>query len=131
MIGIFLADQTGLFWLDGLASVIIGLILGGTAIWLAVETKGLLIGEAANKPVIADMRKIAAETPQVDRVNELLTMHMGPDFILVTISLKFAPTMTAGDLEKVIADLDKRIKTAYPQAKKIFIEAESLRAEKS
>jgi cation diffusion facilitator family transporter len=131
MIGIFLADQTGLFWLDGLASVIIGLILGGTAIWLAVETKGLLIGEAANKPVIADMRKIAAETPQVDRVNELLTMHMGPDFILVTISLKFPPTMTAGDLEKVIADLDKRIKTAYPQAKKIFIEAESLRAEKS
>lgn len=128
MLGIFLADQTGLLWLDGLASVIIGLILGGTAIWLAYETKGLLIGEAANKPVVAGIRKIASETSQIDYVNELLTMHMGPDFILVNLSVTFSATMTVTEIETVIADLDRRIKTTYPNVKKIFIEAESLKA---
>ncbi|BES72867.1 cation diffusion facilitator family transporter [Marinobacter nanhaiticus D15-8W] len=125
--GIYLAHTTGMFWLDGLASVIIGLILGGTAIWLAYETKGLLIGEAANKTVIAGIRKIATETPQVDEVNELLTMHMGPDFILVNLSVKFTPQNSVAELERVIADLDHRIKASYPQAKRIFVEAESLK----
>ncbi|WP_166267007.1 cation diffusion facilitator family transporter [Marinobacter caseinilyticus] len=127
MLGIFLADQTGLLWLDGLASVIIGLILGGTAIWLAYETKGLLIGEAANQSVVAGIRKITAETAQIDRVNELLTMHMGPDFILVNVSVGFSPAMTAVRIEQVVADLDARIKHAYPSVKRVFIEAESLK----
>ncbi|WP_111494616.1 MULTISPECIES: cation diffusion facilitator family transporter [Marinobacter] len=129
--GIFLADTFGLYWLDGVASVIIGLILGGTAIWLAYETKGLLIGEAANKSVIAGIRKIAVETPQIDDVNECLTMHMGPDFILVNLSVKFRPQQSVADLERVIADLDGRIKAEYPQAKRIFVEAEALRSQLS
>ncbi|MGP4844843.1 cation diffusion facilitator family transporter [Marinobacter sp. 1Y8] len=128
MIGIFLADQTGMYWMDGAASVIIGLILGGTAIWLAYETKGLLIGEAANKPVVAGIRKIATETQQIDKVNELLTMHMGPDFVLVNLSVKFTPQNSVAELEHVIADLDGRIKQAYPQVKRVFVEAESLKA---
>ncbi|MAA66926.1 MAG: cation transporter [Alteromonadaceae bacterium] len=128
MIGIFLADQTGMYWMDGAASVIIGLILGGTAIWLAYETKGLLIGEAANKPVVAGIRKIATETQQIDKVNELLTMHMGPDFVLVNLSVKFTRQNSVAELEHVIADLDGRIKQAYPQVKRVFVEAESLKA---
>ncbi|HDZ37610.1 MAG TPA: cation transporter [Marinobacter sp.] len=128
MAGIFLADHTGMYWMDGAASVIIGLILGGTAIWLAYETKGLLIGEAANKPVVAGIRKIATETPQINEVNELLTMHMGPDFVLVNLSVKFTPQNSVAELEQVIADLDERIKQAYPQVKRMFVEAESLKA---
>lgn len=128
MAGIFLADYTGMYWMDGAASVIIGLILGGTAIWLAYETKGLLIGEAATKPVVAGIRKIATETPQINKVNELLTMHMGPDFVLVNLSVKFTPQNSVAELEKVIADLDGRIKQAYPQVKRMFVEAESLKA---
>ncbi len=127
LIGVFLAEHTGLLWLDGFASVIIGLILGGTAIWLAYETKGLLIGEAANTPVVAGIREIAVDTPEIDEVNEVLTMHMGPDFILVTISVTFSPHIQAVDLERIIAALDERIKARYPQARKIFVEAESIR----
>lgn len=127
LLGVFLADYTGQLWLDGAASVLIGLILGGTAVWLALETKGLLIGEAANTPVVNGIRKLAEETPEIDQVNEVLTMHMGPDYVLVTISVAFSPHIEAVDLERIIADLDARIKARYPQARKIFIEAESIR----
>ncbi|MEQ5835320.1 cation diffusion facilitator family transporter [Marinobacter sp. NFXS9] len=128
IVGIYLADNTGLLWMDGVASVIIGLILGGTAIWLAYETKGLLIGESANQAVIAGIRKLAVDMPEIDKVNELLTMHMGPDFVLVNLSVKFRPQQSVADLEAIIADLDHRIKEAYPQAKRIFVEAEALQA---
>lgn len=127
LLGVFLAEFTGQLWLDGAASVVIGLILGGTAVWLAWETKGLLIGEAANTPVVNGIRQLAEETPEIDQVNELLTMHMGPDYVLVTISVAFSPHIEAVDLEHIIADLDARIKASYPQARKIFVEAESIR----
>jgi divalent metal cation (Fe/Co/Zn/Cd) transporter len=74
---------------DGVASILIGVILGGTAIWLAIETKGLLIGEGANKEVIASIRRTAESFDEVEKVNELLTMHMGPEFILINISIRF------------------------------------------
>jgi cation diffusion facilitator family transporter len=80
-LGVFLTQVTGNLYFDGLASIVIGLILGGTAIWLAYETKGLLIGESANVKVIADIRKIVAGYPLVEHVNEVLTMHMGPKYI--------------------------------------------------
>jgi len=125
MTGIFLAQLTGLAWFDGLASVIIGLILGGTAWWLAYETKGLLIGEAANKKVIQGIRSLTSEIPHIDQVNEVLTMHMGPDFVLVNISADFNDNVQAGEVEKAIAQLDTKIKERFPEVKRVFVEAEA------
>lgn len=127
-LGVFLTQVTGqLFW-DGLASVVIGLILGGTAIWLAYETKGLLIGESANIKVVEDIRSIVADYPQVKHLNEVLTLHMGPSYILVNMSIDFHDQIKAGELENVIARLDTQIKQAWPNIKRIFIEAEARRA---
>jgi len=123
--GVFLAERTGLLWLDGAASVIIGGILGATAIWLAVETKGLLIGESANRHVVADIKAIAARIPAIEQVHEVLTMHMGPEYILVNISVRFARGTTAAEIEDAIARLEARIKDAHPAAKRIFVEAEA------
>jgi len=125
MVGIFLAQLTGLAWFDGLASVIIGLILGGTAWWLAYETKGLLIGEAANPKVIQGIRSLTREIPHIDCVNEVLTMHMGPDYILVNISANFKDSVQVGEIEKTIAQLDIKIKEQYPEVKRVFVEAEA------
>lgn len=125
LIGISLAQVTGLLWFDGLASVIIGLILGGTAIWLAYETKSLLIGESANQSVVEGISNIVRGYGSVEHVNEVLTMHMGPDFILVNISLDFNNHVTADIVESSIAMMDQRIKTDYPQVKRVFIEAEA------
>ena len=127
MFGIWLASTTGWYWLDGLASVLIGLILAGTAIWLAIETKSLLIGEAADQQVVEGIRQMAADMPEVNGVNEVLTLHMGPDFILVNMSVDFHNTLAAEVLEGCIAGMDATIKQRFPRVKRIFVEAEARR----
>ena len=129
-VGIALAQYTGFLYFDGLASIIIGLILIGTAIWLAYETKGLLIGESANPHVVKGIRMILQSSPIIDQVNEVLTMHMGPDFILANLSVDFENSITADEVERTIAALDQAIKQQYPQVKRIFIEAEKSTSDK-
>lgn len=122
--GIWLSQVTGILFFDGIASIIIGMILGGTAIWLAVETKSLLIGEGANREVICSIRQTVESFAEVERVNELLTMHMGPDFILVNISIRFRRGQLTREIEAVIQELDSAIKAEHALVKRIFIEAE-------
>ncbi len=126
-LGIWLGQLTGMVYLDGIATFIIGLILGGTAIWLAYETKGLLIGESANQEVVQSIREIAKQLPSVEYVNEVLTMHMGPEFILVNISVDFQDGVTSQEVERTVANLDKDIKAHHPLVKRIFVEAEARR----
>lgn len=123
-VGIFLSDFTGILWFDGAASVVIGLILGGTAAWLAYETKSLLIGESADPALVATLRTIADAHPQVESVNKVLTMHMGPDDILVNVSADFTDRSTADQVEQAIAAIDREFKATNPAIKRVFIEAE-------
>ncbi len=123
-IGIFLAQTTGLAWFDGVASVLIGCILAMTAFWLAFETKGLLIGERANVEVVEGIKKILEKQDGVQKTNEVLTLHMGPEFILANISLEFSDKLKTGKLENIISTIDADIKSKYPIVKRIFIEAE-------
>lgn len=125
--GVFLSHMTSNLIFDGIASVVIGLILGSTAIWLAYETKGLLIGESANQIVVTAIRSIVSSNSQVEHVNEVLTMHMGPNYILVNLSVDFYSYITADELEAKIAEIDLQIKQAFPDVKRIFIEAEARR----
>lgn len=127
-LGIFLSDMTGILVFDGIATVLIGLILGGTAIWLAYETKSLLIGESAEEDVVNGIGAILLNTPYVKKVNEILTMHMGPDFILLNLSIDFHNDLPVGELEATIARLDREIKQMFPRVKRIFIEAEAARS---
>jgi len=123
--GILLSQLTGIVQFDAIASIIIGLILGGTAVWLAVETQSLLIGESASHDVVEGVRRLASECACVEHVNEVLTMHMGPEYILVNISMDFRDEMLVGQLEREIAAMDRAIKTTYPEVRRIFIEAEA------
>lgn len=127
LLGVGLSQLTGIYYFDGIASIVIGIILAGTAIWLAYETKGLLIGESANARVVSDIRRIVTDIDNVEYINEVLTMHMGPDFILVNISVNFVSGISSDMIEKTIADLDALIKQSHPNVKRIFIEAEARR----
>lgn len=131
IVGIWLADTTGIYQFDGIASVIIGLILAGIAIWLAIETKGLLIGEAAHPDIVAGIRKMVSEFDIVEQVNEVRTVHMGPEYILVTISADFRDEKSIGELEHTNAEMDRMIKAAFPRVKHTFIEAEATSTEPS
>jgi cation diffusion facilitator family transporter len=125
LLGVWLTQTTANPVYDGIASVLIGMILGSTAIWLAKETKGLLIGEGANREVINSIRRTVESYDEVEKVNELLTMHMGPDFILVNISIRFRRGKLTREIEAVIHDMDAAIKAKHPLVKRIFIEAEA------
>jgi len=100
-------------------------ILGGTAAWLAYETKGLLIGESADTRIIAGIRELARGTQGVVHVNEVLTMYMGPEFILVNLSVDFADDLSAADVEAGIAKLDHAIKQSDSNIKRVFIASEA------
>ncbi len=126
-VGIFLGHVTGIPYFDGAASVAIGLILACTAAWLAYETKSLLIGESANKEVIQGIRTLVNSHKDVEHVNEVLTMHMGPEYVLVNISVDFNDSIQAGDIETSISTMDREIKQTFPQVKRIFVEAEARR----
>lgn len=109
---------------DGLASIGIGIILAGTAIWLSIRTKSLLIGEAADPALIEDVRNRAAQLPSVVAVNEVLTLHMGPHDVLLNLSLDFKDDLQVGDVERTIEQLTHQILDAHPDIKRVFIEAE-------
>ena len=126
-LGIWLGQLTGIVMFDGIATVIIGLILGATAVWLAYETKGLLIGESANQEVVESIRRMAGKISEIEHVNEILTMHMGPNFILVNLSVDFKDGVSSEKAENTVANLDQAIKNAHPRVKRIFIELESRR----
>lgn len=125
LIGIALAEALAMPVLDGVAAIVIGVILATTAALLAYECKGLLIGEAADPAVIRGIRRIVGQQEGILEINEVLTMHLGPQDVLVNLSLDFADGISASDVELAISDLEQAVKTAYPEVKRIFIEAQS------
>ena len=125
LLGIAISQYTGNYVFDGIASVIIGLILAAIAVLLAYETKGLLIGESADESVVKGIRELVSEFTGVERVNEALTMHMGPEYILVNLSVEFNDAIRTQQIESVIARIDQDIKEKFPFVKRVFIEAES------
>lgn len=127
-IGLLIGQLTGNPYLDGAASIGIGIILAITAAWLAYETKGLLIGESAAPETVRDVRRLAAAMEGVENVNEVLTLHMGPEFIVVNMSVDFRDTLSASEVEGGVRALDRRIKRDHPEVKRVFIEVEDARA---
>ncbi len=111
--------------LDAIGSIVIGLILAMTAALLAYESKGLLIGESARPAVTEGILALAREQWGVARVNELLTMHLAPRQVLLNISLDFDDHLSAAELEEVVSELERRIRGAYPEVNRVFIEAQN------
>lgn len=89
---------------------------------------GLLIGESANKEVVQGIRELAGSRKEIKQVHEVLTMHMGPEFILVNISVDFVDPIQATEVELTVATLDRAIKRAFPHVHRIFIEVETWQA---
>ena len=123
--GIALGQFLNIPILDGIASMIIGLILAGTATFLAWECQSLLTGEGVSPVVQASIHAIAAAEPSVLRPNEILTMHFGPQDVLVALSLHFVDTDTAAEVENAVTRIERRIKIAHPEVTRVFVEAQA------
>ena len=124
-IGLLLTQWLGNPVYDALASIVIGLILSFTAMLLAYESKGLLIGEAASREVVSSIIDIVKGKSEILSINEILTMHMGPEDVLLNISLDFHDNISSGEVEKTITQLEIQIKQKHPEIARIFIEAQN------
>ena len=125
MIGIALADYLQMPILDGVASIVIALILAGTAILLAFESKGLLIGEGVHPETRAAIRTILRTDERIAVTNEILTMHLGPRDVLVNLSVDFRDELSSADVEAAISELEEKIKADFPEVRRVFIEAQN------
>jgi cation diffusion facilitator family transporter len=125
-LGIYLGHALDNPYLDGAASVVIGLILAAVAILLVYESRGLLIGEAADRQTLASVREIAERDPCVERVRRLLTTYFGPDSVLLNMDIQFREGLSAGEVEAAVERIEKAIRMKHPEIKNIFIEAESI-----
>jgi len=128
MVGIALGQALGMPVLDGVASVVIGIILALTAALLAYEAKGLLIGEGVEPEIKGGIEAVIAEQDGIFRLNELRSMHLGPTDVLLTVSVDFAGDMTADQVEATISKMEQEIKARYPEVRRVFIEAQNWRA---
>jgi cation diffusion facilitator family transporter len=125
-LGIFLGHlfQNPLF--DGGASVVIGLILMSVAALLARESKGLLVGEGVEPKVLEAMRAMVSADRGVDRVGDIRTLYLGPNDLLVNLDIAFDPKLTGDGIHAAITRIESALKGAYPEVRRVCIEAETL-----
>lgn len=124
-LGVFLGERLGNPYFDGAASVAIGVLLGSVAWFLAHQSRGLLIGESAHPAVRQSLCRIAQADPQVRRVVRMLTMHLAPRQVLLTLELEFRAGSGA-ETAAAVDRIDKAIRARHPEIRYIFIEAQSL-----
>lgn len=123
-IGVWASHAWGDPRIDGVASIVIGLILAAVATLLAREAKGLLIGERADPALIAQVRAMLEEEPAITGVNHVRTVHTAPDRVFVAISADFEDSLAMGEAETLIERIEARLKAALPQLSSIYIRPE-------
>jgi divalent metal cation (Fe/Co/Zn/Cd) transporter len=111
--------------LDGMASILIGLLLGGIAAILARETKSLLIGESALPEVENSIQSLAGNDPDIRKVNGLITVHLAPTQILAALSVEFDDKLTTSAIEDLVARLEERVRAACPEVVALFIKPQT------
>lgn len=124
-----LAAATGDGRWDGVGSALIGLVLVGVAIFLAVEVSSLLLGEAAAPEIAEALRGIITQMPDVTRLLNVLTMQQGPGEVLVHVKLAFRPDLTIDEACRIINDFEARLRKARPEVRWVFVEPDVPRTE--
>jgi cation diffusion facilitator family transporter len=123
--GIYLSVRLNLPVLDGVGSILIGLILGVTASLLARETKSLLIGERADQGIVDSIMRVAGRIDGVTRANGVLTVHLAPREILVALSLEFADELRTPQIEARVIELERCVRLSHPEVVAVFVKPQS------
>lgn len=125
LVGIWVSVTFNLPVIDGVASIIIGIILAGTALLLALETKGLLIGESAAPEIVEDIKQLIGNHDTITGLNEIRTLHRGPNDVLLALSVDYRDDVSAGDVERTNTQIEIAIKQKYPVVKRLYLEVQS------
>lgn len=123
--GTMAADLLGWMAADAVASIAIGVVLALVATFMSLETKSLLIGEAASPELVGGVRTLieaeAANTGAIRRVHAIRTMHLGPNDVLAAVRLDFDDSVTAAKVEHIVAELEQAIRQRYPDIRQLFL----------
>ncbi len=128
-IGLAISQATGNPRFDGMASIVIGVILGFTAFLLAYESKALLIGEAADPDLVAALRELVVQRDGVTSVGEILTVHSSPDQITAMLSVDFDDHISARQVERLVCEIEHEVAKLYPLVRRLYIRPRSWQGE--
>ena len=101
-------------------------MLGSMSLFLAYESKGLLIGEGVDGKTLRRLRAIVAQDPAVAQVSRILTMYFGPREVMLALDLKFRDELSAREIRRAVARLQDSVQKEYPEITRIFFGSESL-----
>jgi cation diffusion facilitator family transporter len=121
-IGIYLSHLLDMPQLDGVASMVIGLLLAGVAVLLIRESRGLLVGEGVKPETAEIIRTIAREEPDVQHAGPVLSMYIGAEEVLVTFDVTFDGNTPAHRVVEAIRRIEGRIRERFPKIQRIYIE---------
>ncbi len=121
-LGVLLSHLLDAPVIDGAASVVIGCILVCAALWLAYESKSLLVGEAADPELVAAVRRLALADPAVIGLGTVLTMHLGPDDVLLNLEVHFRPESSVAEIHQAIHRIEISVAQLFPVVNRVFVE---------
>ncbi|HEX7503151.1 MAG TPA: cation diffusion facilitator family transporter [Acidobacteriota bacterium] len=127
MAALLLEHFTGILFFDGLASVLIGVLLAATALFMGSETKSLLIGEGADPALLRKIRLQLLKEESISRVIHIRSLHLGAEDILLAIKAEFNPQLNAKQISNLINGMEAEIREHHPEIRKIFIEPDIFR----
>lgn len=122
LLGVFLSQLLENPYLDGSASIVIGVILLSVATFLAKESKGLLLGESAYDEVVRDVDELINASEYVKASNLPQTMHFGPDRILVIVEVDLVDNLELLEAERIVDELRNKIMEIRPNIKEVYIQ---------
>lgn len=125
-IGVFVGSHFNLPVADGIASIIIGLLLAFVAVLLTIESRDLLLGESMQTYEVDDIIRLVKMDKNVERMRRPLTMHMAPNDVLLALDVQFDHKLSSTELSATIKRLENSIREAHPEIKRIYIEATNL-----
>jgi len=121
LVGTAASQLLGMPILDGVASILIGLLLGVVSMFLARESKRLLIGEPARRSLVEAIKRCAQAQEGVASVNGLLTIHLAPRQVVCALSIEFEDALQVPSLEKAVEEMEARIRQSHPEVTLLFV----------
>lgn len=128
---LLISEHFGIAEMDGVGSLLIGVLLGVTAFFIAQETKALLIGERASPAMRASILEVAATVAGIEAVHDLLTVHLSPTQIVVAFDIEFKDELTTPEIELCVQRLEARIKERHAEVRALFVKPRAHRSSAS
>lgn len=122
-LGVWLGHMLDNPYLDGIASIAVGLVLATVALVLMAESRALLVGERAPEGVLDAVREASANDAAFRRIHRPLTMQLGPDEVLLALEAEFDPQLTGPEVAAAISRFEARVQDRRPQVRQIYVQS--------